>query len=123
CQLGAGARFQAPDAYEERAIYVMSGTLEGDGQRIEAGQTALLSPGKDAAFVALEPTEALAFGGAPIGPRFLWWNLLSSRKERIEDAKSDWRAGRFKLPDDDSAEFIPLPADDARPVIPLNPAV
>ncbi len=57
------------------------------------------------------PVRLMLLGGEPLGPRFLWWNLVSSSQERIEQAKEDWKAGRFPLPPDDSAEFIPLPED------------
>jgi hypothetical protein len=53
----------------------------------------------------------MLLGGEPLGPRHIWWNFVSSRKERIEQAKADWRAGRIELPPHDRAEFIPLPED------------
>ena len=53
----------------------------------------------------------MLLGGEPLGPRFIEWNFVSSRRERIAQAKSDWRAGRMKLPDRDNAEFVPLPDD------------
>jgi hypothetical protein len=53
----------------------------------------------------------MLLGGANIGPRFIWWNLVSSRQERIEQAKADWKSGRMQLPPDDSDEFIPLPEE------------
>ena len=64
---------------------------------------------------ALEPSEVLLLGGEPLGPRHLWWNFVSSSKERIEQAKADWRAGRFVLPPRDKDEFIPLPPDPPPP--------
>ena len=53
----------------------------------------------------------MLLGGASIGPRFIWWNLVSSRRERIEQAKADWKSGRMALPPDDDSEFIPLPEE------------
>ena len=55
------------------------------------------------------PARVMLLGGANIGPRFIWWNLVSSRSERIEQAKADWQSGRMTLPPDDNREFIPLP--------------
>jgi hypothetical protein len=77
---------------------------------------AVLAPGA-AKIRALGPTTLIAIGGAPLGPRFIDWNFVSSSRERIEQAKADWRAGRMKLPDLDNGEFIPLPGDSA----PANP--
>jgi len=55
------------------------------------------------------PVRVMLLGGASVGPRLIWWNLVSSRRERIEQAKADWKAGRMALPPDDDQEFIPLP--------------
>ena len=63
---------------------------------------------------ALEPTTVMLLGGEPLGTRHIWWNFVSSRKERIEQAKADWQAGRFKLPAHDDKEFIPLPHEPKR---------
>ena len=60
---------------------------------------------------AVTPARLMLLGGANIGPRFIWWNLVSSRQERIDQAKADWKAGRMALPPDDNGEFIPLPED------------
>jgi redox-sensitive bicupin YhaK (pirin superfamily) len=60
---------------------------------------------------ATAPSVLMLLGGAPVGQRFIEWNFVSSSKERVEQAKADWRAGRMKLPDADNAEFIPLPTD------------
>ena len=72
-------------------------------------RVAVFAPGETIAFTALEPSTVMLLGGEPIGPRFIEWNFVSSSKERIEQAKADWRAGRMKLPDLDHDEFIPLP--------------
>jgi redox-sensitive bicupin YhaK (pirin superfamily) len=66
-------------------------------------------------FTALSPATVMLLGGEPIGPRFIEWNFVSSRQERIEQAKADWRAGRMKLPDRDNREFIPLLGDPLPP--------
>jgi redox-sensitive bicupin YhaK (pirin superfamily) len=70
---------------------------------------AVFSPGQPVLFTAVTPATVMLLGGEPVGPRFLEWNFVSSSKDRIEQAKADWRAGRMKLPDADDAEFIPLP--------------
>jgi redox-sensitive bicupin YhaK (pirin superfamily) len=58
---------------------------------------------------ATSPAVVMLLGGEPLGQRFIEWNFVSSSRERIEQAKADWRAGRMKLPDLDNGEFIPLP--------------
>jgi redox-sensitive bicupin YhaK (pirin superfamily) len=116
-QLGEGARIELPSDHPERAAYVATGSVEADGQRFEAGQMAVFAVGGSPMIQALEPTTLMLLGGETVGPRYLEWNFVASSKERIEQAKSDWRAGRMKLPDGDDAEFIPLP----EPVPPPNP--
>jgi len=113
--LAAGARTDLPADYPERAIYVTTGAIEVDNQRIGAGQMAILSPGQTVAILALEPSIVMAIGGEPIGQRFIDWNFVSSSKERIEQARADWRAQRMKLPDLDHDSFIPLPPDPGHP--------
>ena len=63
------------------------------------------------AIVAQAASTVMLLGGEPVGERFIWWNFVSSRKERIEQAKADWKAGRIPLPPNDNAEFIPLPEE------------
>lgn len=113
--LDAAARAELPAGYPERAIYVATGAIELDNKRIDAGQMAVLSPGRTAAILALEPSTVMAIGGEPLGQRFIDWNFVSSSKERIEQAKADWRAQRMKLPDLDHDSFIPLPPDPGHP--------
>ena len=110
-ELAAGARVALPGNYPERALYVAAGAVELDGQRLNAGDMAVVAAGKPALLKAAQPSVALALGGEPLGPRFIEWNVVSSSQERIEQAKADWRAGRMKLPDLDHEEFIPLPGD------------
>jgi redox-sensitive bicupin YhaK (pirin superfamily) len=108
-RLPAGGILDLPPEHEERAIYVAGGRLALDGMVVEAGQMAVLAPGRTVRAAASEDTRAMLVGGAPAdGPRHLWWNLVSSSPERIERAKADWAAGRFpKVPGE--TEFIPLP--------------
>ena len=114
-ELETGASVALPDKHE-RAIYVASGTIEADGQRIDATRMAVFAAGA-ATVRALSPATLIAIGGEPLGPRHIDWNFVSSSRERIEQAKADWRAGRMKLPDLDNGEFIPLPGDSP----PANP--
>jgi hypothetical protein len=110
-RLASGARAQLPAEYPERAAYVAVGSVEVDGRRFVEGQMLVLVPGKPVLFTALEPSVLMLLGGEPIGERFIEWNFVSSSKERIEEAKTDWRAGRMKLPQLDDGEFIPLPPE------------
>src|SRR5690606_6760306 len=98
-----------PAEYAERAVYVASGEVEVAGRRVEAGSMAVLAAGKAATVAALGDAVVMALGGEPVGPRHIDWNFVSSSKERIEQARADWAAGRMKLPDLDDGEFIPLP--------------
>lgn len=102
-----GARVAAPDA-AERAVYVCSGALEIDGQRVEAYQMAVLAPGA-VEMTALSDAHFVVIGGEPLSERHIYWNFVSSRPERIEQAKADWKAGRFPRVPGDEIEFIPLP--------------
>jgi redox-sensitive bicupin YhaK (pirin superfamily) len=110
-ELAAGTKAGLPAEYPERAAYVAVGKVEVDGQTLHAGQMAVFAPGQTIVFEALEPSTVMLLGGEPIGPRFIEWNFVHSSKDRIEQAKADWRAGRMKLPDLDHDEFIPLPGD------------
>lgn len=109
CDLAQGTRAELPAQYAERAAYVASGAIEADGQRIEAGEMAVFAAGAASPLRALSNAVVMLLGGEPLGERFIEWNFVSSSRERIEQAKADWRAGRMKLPDLDNGEFIPLP--------------
>ncbi len=103
-----GARAALPDDHPERAAYVASGAIECEGQRFAAGDMLVLARGA-VSLSASGPATVMLLGGEPLGERFLYWNFVSSSKERIEQAKADWQAGRMSLPDRDREEFIPLP--------------
>jgi len=107
--LAAGARIELPPQYSERAAYIVSGSVESDGTSFEAGRMLVFARAAPAVLRALSPVVVMALGGEPVGERFIDWNFVSSSKERIEQAKADWRSGRMKLPDLDDREFIPLP--------------
>ena len=110
-ELDIGSRAQLPADHAERAVFVASGAVEVDGQRLGPRQMAVLAANEAGVLHALEPSTVMALGGEPLGPRFIEWNFVSSSRERIEQAKADWRAGRMKLPDLDADEFVPLPGD------------
>jgi redox-sensitive bicupin YhaK (pirin superfamily) len=107
--LDAGARFELAAEYPERAVYVAIGEAGVNGDSLKENQMAVLKPGSAVVVTASSPSTVMLLGGEPVGERFIEWNFVSSRKERIEQAKADWRAGRMKLPDLDDREFIPLP--------------
>jgi redox-sensitive bicupin YhaK (pirin superfamily) len=117
-QLAAGSRVQLPPAYSERAAYVVAGLVSVGAERYGAGQMLVFSRGADATVTAEADAIVMGLGGEPVGERFIEWNFVSSSKERIEEAKADWRAGRMKLPDLDNGEFIPLPEASPPPAPP-----
>jgi redox-sensitive bicupin YhaK (pirin superfamily) len=113
--LAAGATAQLPAEYPERAAYVVEGEVEVEGQRFRDGRMLVFKAGQPVLFRAATPAMLMLLGGEPVGERFIEWNFVSSSKERIEQAKADWRAGRMKLPDSDHDEFVPLPGDPEAP--------
>jgi redox-sensitive bicupin YhaK (pirin superfamily) len=107
--LEPGAKLPIDAATEERALYLVDGTVEIAGDRHDAGRLLVLRPKDVLTVTAVTPCRLMLLGGAPMdGPRHIWWNFVSSSKERIEAAKGDWKAGRFAAVPDDS-EYIPLP--------------
>jgi redox-sensitive bicupin YhaK (pirin superfamily) len=109
-RLQAGATLPLPAEHEERAVYVIAGEIEIGGELHGPERLLVLRPGDRIAVRATSDAHFIAVGGAAMdGPRHIWWNFVSSRKDRIEAAKADWKAGRFGLVPGDSAEFIPLP--------------
>ncbi|MEM9627132.1 MAG: pirin family protein [Pseudomonadota bacterium] len=114
--MNAGAILPMPDDHEDRGLYVTEGSIEIAGQAFEAGQMMVFRPGDAISVKAGEQgARIMILGGETLnGPRYIWWNFVASSEERIEQAKEDWRAGkwedgRFALPPDDKDEFIPLP--------------
>ncbi len=108
-QLPAGSTFELAPDYPERAVYVVQGELSLCGMSLTEGQMLVLPEGSPVAIKASGDARFVMLGGAPLdGPRFIWWNLVSSSRERIEQAKRDWAEDRFaKVPGE--TEFIPLP--------------
>jgi redox-sensitive bicupin YhaK (pirin superfamily) len=113
--LKKGARFGLPKEYTERGIYMVKGSIEVAGRSYMAGQMLVFTQGIDPVLHALEEATLMLLGGEPLGERFIWWNFVSSRKERIEQAKADWKEGRIILPPNDNHEFVHLPEDRTRP--------
>jgi redox-sensitive bicupin YhaK (pirin superfamily) len=108
-RLDAGASLALPPEHEERAIHVAQGELAVGSQTYGAGRLLVFRAGDEIVARARVPTRALMFGGAPLdAPRHVWWNFVSSSRERIEQAKADWRAHRF-APVPGDTERIPLP--------------
>ena len=107
--LKPGAPVSLGNQHEERAIYLLEGNVEIAGQRFLPGRLLVFASGDEIIVKANSASRLLLFGGEPLdGPRHLWWNFVSSSRERIEQAKADWKAGRFAPVPGDS-EFIPLP--------------
>jgi len=107
--LEAGAAVPLDADHEERAIYVVDGEIEIAGERFEGPRLLIFRPGDRITVRATRPARMMFLGGTALeGPRHIWWNFVSSSKERIEQAKADWKAGRFAAVPDET-EFIPLP--------------
>jgi redox-sensitive bicupin YhaK (pirin superfamily) len=111
-ELAPGSTAEIPHGHRERALYVATGAIEMDGVSYGAGKMLVLGP--IASHVrATELSTVMVLGGEPIGERYIYWNFVSSSKDRLAQAAADWKAGRMKLPDADDTEFIPLPDDRA----------
>ena len=107
--LASEASFLINNEYEERGIYLLEGNVEIHGQTFEPGRLLVFASGEEITIKAISAARLVLFGGEPLdSPRHVWWNFVSSSRERIERAKADWKSGRFaRVPGD--AEFIPLP--------------
>ncbi len=111
--LDGGAHLPISAEHEERAVYIVEGhiKLDRDGGTFDEGQLLVLKPGEPITVQADVPARLMLLGGAAMdGPRHIWWNFVSSSRERIEQAKADWKAGRFEAVPDET-EYIPLPGD------------
>ncbi len=107
-ELQAGATLALPDSVPERAVYLISGELQAAGTPLTRHSMTLFEPQPGIELQATQTSRLAIIGGEPIGPRTIWWNLVASDKQLIEQAKRDWREGRFgKVPGE--TEFIPLP--------------
>jgi len=109
-RLEAGAGLVVDEGHPQRAVHVAEGAVRIGERRIGTGVMAVLQPGAEVTIEAEEASRLMLVGGAPLdGDRHIWWNFVSSSKERIERAKDDWRHGRFGKVPGDEREFIPLP--------------
>ena len=113
--LQPNTNFGLPKEHSERGFYIAKGSVELNGHVYHAGQMLVFSKGVDPTIRTKEGTTLMLLGGEPLGDRFIWWNFVSSRKERIEQAKEDWKQGRIQLPPNDNKDFIPLPKDKSKP--------
>ena len=107
--VSAGSAVPIDPVYEERALYIVSGTVNLAGERYDEGGLIVLRPGEHATLQAATDSRVLLVGGTAFPePRYIWWNFVSSDQARIEQAKEDWKSGRFDRVLDET-EFIPLP--------------
>ncbi|WP_394890759.1 pirin family protein [Mesorhizobium sp. AaZ16] len=108
--LAPGARISIPADAEERAIYVLDGMVTISGDEFPSDRLLVFRPGDEIVVSSEEGAHFMLFGGASLGSkRYIWWNFVSSSKERIEQAKHEWKTGRFDIVPGDEEEFIPLP--------------
>jgi redox-sensitive bicupin YhaK (pirin superfamily) len=110
-ELASSARLKLDAEQAERAAYLLDGRVEIDGAAYDPLQLLVFAPGREIVIAAAGPARLALVGGEPLdGPRHLWWNFVSSRKERIEQAKRDWSRDRFGVTVPGETEFISLPA-------------
>lgn len=108
--LDAGATLPLPAEHEERGIYIVEGSIDISGDTFGAGRLLVFRPHDEITIVARQRSRIMLLGGEPMdGPRHIWWNLVSSSKERIDQAKEDWKKRRFDTIPGDEEEFTPLP--------------
>src|SRR5690554_4596804 len=113
--LNPGTHFGLPKEHSERGAYIVRGSVQVNGVTYIAGQLLVFTKGVDPLIIANEHTTLMMLGGEHLGNRYIWWNFVSSRKDRIEQAKEDWKQGRIDLPPMDNEEFVPLPEDKSKP--------
>lgn len=113
--LEEGIRFGLPTGYSERGVYIARGSVEVNGTIYRSGELLVFTKGVDPIIIAKEQSTLMMLGGEHLGHRYIWWNFVSSRKDRIEQAKEDWKQGRLILPPMDNKEFVPLPDDKTKP--------
>ncbi|MDY0066192.1 MAG: pirin family protein [Steroidobacteraceae bacterium] len=118
--LKPGARLDMDAQYAERAAYIARGRVQIDGELYDANQMVVFAAAAAPALTAVEHSSVMLLGGEPIGARHIWWNFVSSSSARIDQAKADWKDGRFALPVGDEDEFIPLPEDPPPPPEPMS---
>jgi redox-sensitive bicupin YhaK (pirin superfamily) len=108
--LSAGGAIAVPDDQDERAAYVVDGAVQCEAERAGPGRMLVFAPGREVTLSATAPSRIVLLGGAPLdGRRHIWWNFVSSSRDRLQRAKRDWKAGRFPRVVGDEIEFTPLP--------------
>lgn len=113
-EMKPGAKLGIPATTEERAIYTLVGHIEIGGVRFPPEQMLILRPGEELTVMAHDDVRVMILGGAVMdGPRYIYWNFVSSSKERLLQAKEDWMNRRFPIIPSDAHEFVPLPEDSA----------
>lgn len=108
CRLPEGSQLTLPATYRELACYVVSGNIRIGNESYSSGVMAVACSGESVCLAADSKSRVMVIGGDPVGERRIWWNFVSSSKDRIAKAKADWRDGSFDAVPGDS-EFIPLP--------------
>jgi redox-sensitive bicupin YhaK (pirin superfamily) len=109
-QMEPGARLPIDSEHEERAVFILDGEVEIAGDRFGPQRLLVFRPGDRLAISAVTRASLMLLGGEPMdGPRHIWWNFVSSSKDRIDSAKADWKAGRFDKVFGDERDFIPMP--------------
>lgn len=117
-ELESNGKTTLPVGYSERGVYIVKGSIEIGIQTYFEGQLLVFDKNEEPTILAKGKTTLMLLGGEPLGERYIWWNFVSSRKERIEQAKADWENGRITLPPNDNTEFVPLPGERSGPVEP-----
>lgn len=108
-KLNKGQTLEIPDNVQERGVYIVRGKLNAKGSILTEHSMTIIHPDQSVTVTAEQETKLAVIGGEPFSRRYMWWNFVSSRKERIEQAKDNWKNGDFPIVPGDEAEFIPLP--------------
>ena len=111
CRMPAGSTLVLPDNYEDRAAYIVEGNVAIEDKQLESGHMAIARHGSVVTLEAETDSRVMVIGGDNLGRRHIWWNFVATSRERIAQAKDDWRAMRFDTIPGDDEEFIPLPGD------------
>lgn len=116
-RLAKGKQLPLDRRYDERALYMLSGSIKIAGDSFEPGQLVILRRAAEVLIQADSDAHFMIFGGDPMeGPRYIWWNFVSSRLDRIEQAKEEWSKGQFDTVPGDEEDFIPLPENNKAPL-------
>jgi len=120
-KIPSGQKFNLDVSGREAAVYVVNGNLQIEGELVHKNEMAVAKAGENLQLTAKDDVHIMVLGGRPVGERFIFWNFVSSSKERLEDAKKEWALGplnwhsRFSIIPGDNGEFIPLPEESSNP--------